>query len=137
MFANKRATYTIKRDNSKCTFVRIMPLFLFRLFDHYQALKSRALARACGALVLRTLGSFTCSVNFAEDFIKRMVNLLRLLKVPRCFRSHDLEFQNGSHLYIDELTSRYTYRIVGDVTNWCNTLRGGGCVFSYLFVRAL
>ena len=53
MFTIKRATYTIKGDNFKCIFVRILILFfLLRLFDHYQAVNSRALAPTCGALVL-------------------------------------------------------------------------------------
>ena len=43
--------YTIKRDNSMCIFLRIMPPFRLRLFILYQAPHSLALAPACGTLV--------------------------------------------------------------------------------------
>ena len=45
------ANHTIKGDNSKSLFSRIMPLFRLTLFIPYQAPHSQALAPACGALV--------------------------------------------------------------------------------------
>ena len=38
VFTIKRTTYSIKGNNSKCIYVRIMPLYRLRLFDQYQAL---------------------------------------------------------------------------------------------------
>ena len=52
MHTIKRATCTIKGDNSECIFVRIMLLFfLLRFFYHHQALNSCVLAPIFGALV--------------------------------------------------------------------------------------
>ena len=49
----QRIIYTIMGDNSKCIFFfRIMSLFRLKLFILHQAPHNRALAPACGALVL-------------------------------------------------------------------------------------
>ena len=81
MFTIQRTIHTIRGDNSKCIFVRIIPFFDLRLFILYQAPQSRALAPACScALVFYLDVSFTTKGNLRVLIVKYMIELLSNVK---------------------------------------------------------